>query len=255
LAQSNLLTKIAYLLKNIKYYIFCTAPAVILCKSDMAYPKENLAFATFFLALSLVIPVLMLVFGIKNDELVCQSTTCIDLECKSESNKPLHLGAPSIGITVSQAFIVGGCFGLLISIVKFLHFIIKFFKSTTPVSLEQHLQEEQPTLLSATENTQQLKLQTDISVCVDGFFVLLCLAAFCWMCVSFAVYSQYTQKCSDYNPKFSIAPSGLITSLLGCNCLGIIVGFLYVLNKSCKCIRCDDDSSQSCWEKYCVRLC
>ncbi len=263
LAQSNLLTKIAYLLKNFKYYIFCTAPAVILCKSDMADPNERKGYGAcedlmcllVYLAILLTIPVLMLVFGIKNDELVCQSTTCIDLECKSESNTPLHLGAPSIGITVSQALIVGGCFGLLISICIFAataysrikSFIKSCLKSSKPVENQQQ-SAQQPKMKITRQKT---KLHTYISICVGGFSVLMCLACVCWMCVSFGVYSQYTQMCSDYNKKFSIVPSISMNILIASNILGIIfaVGNLcYLLAGIC---HCEDEFCRGCCRDCC----
>jgi hypothetical protein len=221
------------------------------------YGGDMLMCLLLILAVLLVIPVLMLVFGIKNDELVCQSTTCIDLECNSVSNKPLHLGAPSIGITVSQALIVGGCFGILISGVAFANICYSYFKSTKPskpVAMQQPpgaMQQprgQQPTMKIT---RQQSKLQTYISISAGCFSILVCLAVVCWMCVSFAVYSQYNQMCSDYNPKFSIVPSSSMNLLLASNIIGIICAFCIVANLFGSVCRCEDEFSQGCCRDCC----
>ena len=185
----------------------------------------------FVLAVFLIIPVLMLVFGIKNDVLMCESTTCRESECTYyESNRPLQLGVPSIGITVSQALIVGGCIGILCAIFVLLYILNSCTKSDELRKEPKATGQQQPsgTQPTMTITRQQSKMRIFISNVACGFLVLLFLAAFCWMGISFAVYSQYNEMCSDYNRKFSIVPSSSMKLLVASNIIGIIVGFGFV---------------------------
>jgi hypothetical protein len=134
-----------------------------------------------------IIPVMMIFYGVHNPSVVCVSP-CILEECNKPGNAPYTLPTPPIGINVSQALIIGAVIGVVL---EFTYAAFIFTKK---------------------EECNPIILLPAISF----------LCAIAWMIVSFIVYSQTIQLCTDYNGLWSVDMTAL-KWLLGANVGGMIL--------------------------------
>lgn len=122
-------------------------------------------FSVVFSALP-VIPILMIVYGVKNPTVSCNSP-CISSKCVMPNDKPYILPTPPIGINVSQALIIGGVLGIIL-IVAFIIYHCLYEKK-----------------------------------CLKNLLFLVplipFLASVAWMIISFIVYTQTIELCTRYN--------------------------------------------------------
>lgn len=136
-----------------------------------------------------IIPVMMIVYGARNPTVACTSP-CVLQECDFPVNTPYILPTPAIGITTSQAVIIGGVFGIV------LECAFAFFAMTA--SREKFFS---PILLLPT---------------------IPFLFSVAWMIVSFIVYSQTIELCTTYNKLWSVDMT-VPKWLLGANIGGCIL--------------------------------